>query len=86
MVFFCITKVVGVGYIESTTRKMYVSEFQDGDSFNNLEALLVQLGPKECLIPNGDLGPSGEKLKEVIIFNFLLNYELFMNFYLILYI
>ncbi|KAG7172893.1 DNA mismatch repair protein Msh2-like, partial [Homarus americanus] len=52
-------RVVGVGFVDVTSRLMTVSEFSDNDTFSNLEALVVQLGPRECLVPMGDLGPDG---------------------------
>ncbi|KAK8734550.1 hypothetical protein OTU49_005875 [Cherax quadricarinatus] len=65
-------RVVGVGYVDVTGRLMTVSEFNDNDTFSNLEALVVQLGPRECLIPMGDMGPDGAKLKQVLSRNPLL--------------
>lgn len=62
---FNLLKVVGIGYIDANGRQMSVAEFNDNDTFSNLEALVVQLSPRECLIPSGDLGPDGAKLKQV---------------------
>lgn len=59
-------RIVGVGYVDTAGRAMTVSEFTDNEAFSNLEALIVQLGPKECLIAQGDLGPDGVKLKQVL--------------------
>ncbi|XP_071527563.1 DNA mismatch repair protein Msh2 [Panulirus ornatus] len=59
-------RMVGVGYVDVNGRLMSVSEFSDNDTFSNLEALIVQLGPRECLIPSGDIGPDGAKLKQVL--------------------
>ncbi|KAJ9599521.1 hypothetical protein L9F63_009993, partial [Diploptera punctata] len=44
-------RVVGVGYAETAEHKLSVSEFPDDEHFTNLEALVVQLGPKEVLLP-----------------------------------
>ncbi|KAK7068453.1 MutS-like protein [Halocaridina rubra] len=59
-------RIVGAGYIDMTGRTIMVSEFSDTEAFSNLEALIVQLGPKECLIPQGDMGSDGAKLKQVL--------------------
>ncbi|KAF2367932.1 DNA mismatch repair protein MutS C-terminal [Trinorchestia longiramus] len=47
-------KTVGVGYVDVTARVLRVSQFTDTENFSNLEALIVQLGPKECLLPSGE--------------------------------
>ncbi|XP_033740541.1 DNA mismatch repair protein Msh2-like [Pecten maximus] len=59
-------RLVGVGYADATLRKFMVSEFVDNDQFSNLEALIVQLGPKECLIMSGEIGADAGKLKQVL--------------------
>ena len=52
------TKTVGMACIETNDRTFSVTEFADDDFFGELEALIVLLGPKECILPgmDGDFG------------------------------
>lgn len=54
-------KKIGVASIDANERVFSIIEFIDNDFFSELEALIVLLGPKECVLPSGD----GEDLKTI---------------------
>nr|QIC49975.1 DNA mismatch repair protein Msh2 [Actinia equina] len=59
-------RIIGASYADNAGRKLGLSQFLDNDQFSNLEAFLVQLGPKECLLPQNDTSADIVKVREVI--------------------
>ncbi|XP_074662537.1 DNA mismatch repair protein Msh2-like [Tubulanus polymorphus] len=59
-------RVVGIGYADIVLHSLEISEFLDNEQFSNLEALIVQLGPKECLVHCGDNSADMQKVKDVL--------------------
>jgi len=57
---------IGIGYADPILRSFTVCEFEDNEQFSNLEALLVQLGAKECLVTTKESGGEGNKLSQVL--------------------
>lgn len=58
---------MGLALIDVTEQKFSVSQFTDDENFTSLEAILVQFGPKECLLPN-DSNPDLINIKKVSFF------------------
>ncbi|KAK3290625.1 DNA mismatch repair protein msh-2 [Chaetomium fimeti] len=63
-------RAVGVCFADASVRELGVSEFLDNDSYSNFEALLIQLGVKECLInmekADKEKDPELAKVKQII--------------------
>lgn len=63
-------RTVGVCFADASVRELGVSEFLDNDLYSNFEALIIQLGIKECLIQgekaDKDKDPELSKLKQII--------------------
>ncbi|CAM1503805.1 Fc.00g013960.m01.CDS01 [Cosmosporella sp. VM-42] len=61
---------VGVCFADASVRELGVSEFLDNDLYSNFEALLIQLGVRECLVQidkgDKDKDPELSKLKQII--------------------
>lgn len=66
-----LSQFVGLSCVDTVSTLISVCEFKDDDSFSNLEALLVTLAPKECLLIQGDANPEFNALKQVC--NLLIN-------------
>ncbi|XP_050084403.1 DNA mismatch repair protein spellchecker 1 [Anopheles aquasalis] len=55
---------IGLGYIEANEWTMAVVEFVVDDFYSELEALIVTLSPRECLLPT--VGGEYEKIEQVL--------------------
>ncbi|ORX62954.1 DNA mismatch repair protein-like protein msh-2 [Hesseltinella vesiculosa] len=56
-------KTVGVAFADASVKEIGVAEFMDNELYSNLEALVIQLGIKECLLPMDDTGKDYEGIK-----------------------
>ncbi|KAL2694532.1 MutS-like protein [[Neocosmospora] mangrovei] len=61
---------IGVCFADASVRELGVSEFLDNDLYSNFEALLIQLGVRECLVQidksEKEKDPELAKLKKII--------------------
>ncbi|OAA64681.1 DNA mismatch repair protein, MSH2 [Niveomyces insectorum RCEF 264] len=56
---------VGVCFADATVRELGVSEFLDNDLYSNFEALLIQLGVRECIVQvDPRTGKDGQAAKD----------------------
>ncbi|XP_011494385.1 PREDICTED: DNA mismatch repair protein Msh2 [Ceratosolen solmsi marchali] len=60
------SKIVGVSCIDSIKSIISVSEFEDGDSFMNLETIVVLLKPKECVLQVGEGNTDFQIVKQLM--------------------
>lgn len=51
--------------MDVVSTSILVAEFQDNESFSNLETLVVTLAPKECLLIQGEGSYEFRTLKQV---------------------
>ncbi|RDD41891.1 DNA mismatch repair protein Msh2 [Trichoplax sp. H2] len=59
-------RIIGVAYADATLYNLGISQFEDNDLMTNLEALMVQIGPKECILVSGETSVDAVKLRQVI--------------------
>ncbi|KAI9017981.1 putative DNA mismatch repair protein MSH2 [Phycomyces nitens] len=61
-------KVVGVAFADVSTKEIGVSEFLDDNLYSNFESFIIQLGVKECIVPEDEGGKDGElqRLKNIL--------------------
>ncbi|KAL1131589.1 hypothetical protein AAG570_011203, partial [Ranatra chinensis] len=59
------SKVIGIALVDVGEQCFYATEFPDDEYMTNLEAMVVQYGPKECLI-SGENSPEAINVKKVV--------------------
>ncbi|CAL7946134.1 unnamed protein product [Xylocopa violacea] len=60
------SRIVGLSCVDTTATSFSVCEFQDNESFPNLESLVVTLAPKECLLIQGEGSYEFQTLKQLM--------------------
>ncbi|XP_014488445.1 PREDICTED: DNA mismatch repair protein Msh2 [Dinoponera quadriceps] len=60
------SRVVGLSCVDVISALISVAEFQDNESFSNLESLVVTLAPKECLLIQGEGSHEFQILKQLM--------------------
>lgn len=61
--------------VDVVSTLILVAEFQENESFSNLESLIVTLAPKECLLIQGEGSYEFQTLKQVCK-NIMLHYQI----------
>lgn len=56
---------MGLSCLDTVATSFSVCEFQDTESFSNLETFIVTLNPKECLLIQGEGSYEFDTLKQV---------------------
>ncbi|RWS31274.1 DNA mismatch repair protein Msh2-like protein [Leptotrombidium deliense] len=57
---------VGLSFIDSIDETIRVGEFDDNQYLTNFEAILVQLGPRECILPQDNKLTCFKRLQSII--------------------
>lgn len=50
----CAKKLLGISCVNTTENLFFVTELTDNEFFTELEAVLAQISPRECVIPQGE--------------------------------
>jgi DNA mismatch repair protein MSH2 len=59
-------RIVGVAYADPANNVLGVTEFTDNDQLSELQACLVQLGPRECLLVSPDRHSDAGRLRQML--------------------
>lgn len=60
-------QVLGLAYVSMADLEMSVVEFIDDEYFSTFESVIVQLGPKECLLVDSEANGELKNAKQVIL-------------------
>ncbi|KZC10857.1 DNA mismatch repair protein Msh2, partial [Dufourea novaeangliae] len=60
------SRMIGLSCADTTATLFSVCEFQENESFSNLESLVVTLAPKECLLIQGEGSYEFQTLKQLM--------------------
>lgn len=61
----CKNYTVAVASVNTTDLKLEVGEFIDNECFTEIEAVIAQVSPKECIIPSGN-SPECHRIKSIL--------------------